>query len=186
MIRKSYVISILFVSVMFLGTVGCGSDVEKPETSIVDPSIPLSSKEDLLGSWEIVSVNGKNPQAFYQSLGREEGTEAKLKQFNCVFASDDSWNWNFELEFASDEPPREVEVIAAWSGTYVVESSTLFLIMEEKNVNIKVEPQEEDHEEDEQAFIEGVKPIKQATVNIQRDTLLLITPAAKKLVFKKQ
>ena len=184
--RKSYVISILFVSVMFLGTVGCGSDVEKPETSIVDPSIPLSSKEDLLGSWEIVSVNGKNPQAFYQSLGREEGTEAKLKQFNCVFASDDSWNWNFELEFASDEPPREVKVIAAWSGTYVVESSTLFLIMEEKNVNIKVEPQEEDHEEDEQAFIEGVKPIKQATVNIQRDTLLLITPAAKKLVFKKQ
>ncbi len=77
-------------------------------------------------------------------------------------------------------------MIAAWSGTYVVESSILFLIMEEKDVNIKVEPPEEDHKENEQAFIEGVKPIKQATVNIQGGTLILITPAAKKLVFEKQ
>ena len=35
-------------------------------------------------------------------------------------------------------------------------------------------------------LLRGVKPIKQATVNIQGDTLILITPAAKKLVFEKQ
>lgn len=186
MIPKNSVISILFVGVMILGTVSCGSDEEKHEVSTTERPIPVSSKGDLLGSWEVVLINGMDVKSSYQSLAREEGVEAKVKQFNCVFAADDSWTWKYEHEFVSDEPPLKVEVIAAWSGTYVVKSSTLTLVIKEEDVKITIEPQEEDFEPDKQVFTESIKPIEQATGTIQGDRLTLTTPDGKIMVFKKQ
>ena len=201
MIPKSFVISVLLIGIMLLGIVGCGSEPEelteeKTEDPTVELSVPLLSNEDLLGSWEVVSIHGKTPQVHLQSL-EQDGVTVEVRQFNCVFAADASWTWNLGLEYALDLPelpPAKVEAIGVWSGTYVIENLTLSFVTTEETISIKPEPKNflevlgmaEDREAKE-AFIKDVGPITgKSTYTKQGDTLTLITPAAKKLVFERQ
>ena len=201
MIPKSFVISVLLIGIMLLGMVGCGSEPEelteeKTEDPTVELSVPLLANEELLGSWEVVSIHGKTPQAHLQSL-EQDGVTVEVRQFNCVFAADDSWTWNLELEYALDWPelpPAKVEAIGIWSGTYVIEDLTLSFVTTAETISIKPEPKNflevlgmaEDREAKE-AFIKDVGPITgKSTYTKQGDTLTLITPAARKLVFERQ
>ena len=204
MIPKSFVISVLLIGMMLLSVVGCGEDSEKPivlaeEKTVeptVEPSVPLLSNEELLGSWEVVSIHGKTPQVHLQSL-EQDGVTVEVRQFNCVFAADASWTWNLGLEYALDLPelpPAKVEAIGVWSGTYIIKDLTLSFVTTEETVSIKPEPKNflevfgmaEDREAKE-AFIKDVGPIAgKSTYTKQGDTLILITPAAKKLVFERR
>jgi hypothetical protein len=90
MICKSFV-SVLLFGMMFLGIIGCGDDVEPPVTE------PMPLDEDLIGSWEIESVNDGPPLEF---LVADEPDE-DLRRENSV-------NNRAPLEFpVADKPDRE-------------------------------------------------------------------------------
>lgn len=212
MIWKCFVILILLVSTMLLGVVGCGSDAEepevfmeeKPEEPVIEPTVPLSSKADLFGSWEVVSIYGETPREFFsENEGEAEaGVIEKLNLFRLDFAEDDSWIWNLGsgivFEDHPDIPPGEAESIGTWTGTYSVEDSTLIFILTESDTSITSKPQgfyealtgwtEEEGEQLADEFFRSdiFGPIRKSNVTKQGDMLILITAAGKKMVFERR
>ena len=57
----------LLVFMLIIGMFGCGSDEDEPEKPTVDPTTteetPLST-EELLGSWDITSINDQDSRCF--------------------------------------------------------------------------------------------------------------------------
>ena len=195
---------------------GCGSDEEKTDIDKSSEEKPVSEpvllKEDLLGTWEVVSINGLTSEAFFESpVGEDlEGQKVEVQQFHFVLSADDSWIINLELEvimaFPEILPGPEVvlhdgktKIKGVWSGAYRVEDSILIFITEDADVKMKSDPEDFiakvtgglTEEEAEQDYIQEFRnifltPFKQSTVALKEDTLTLITSAAKKLVLKKQ
>ena len=105
MIPKNFVIPVLLVGMILLGMVGCGEDLktpeelikEKAEESAVEPSVSSLANEELHGSWEVVSIFGMTPEEYLESLSEGGEVEEKVKQFNYVFATDNSWTCNLEV-----------------------------------------------------------------------------------------
>lgn len=210
MIWKCFVILIVLVSTMLLGVVGCGSDAEEPgvfmeeksEKPVIEPAVPLSSKADLFGSWEVVSIYGETPREFLTEGETEAGVMEKLNLFRLDFAEDDSWIWNLSTEIVFEDhtniPPGEVESIGTWTGTYSVETSTLTFILTESDTSITSKPQgfyealtgwtEEEGEQlaDESFRSDIFGPIRKSNVTKQGDLLILITAAGKKMVFERR
>ncbi len=217
MTRKSCIISTLLIGMVLLVIIGCGSDEEKPdadeakeEKPILQPVLP---KEDLLGTWQVVSINGLTPGAFFESPVGEDLEEqaVEVKQFHFVFSADDSWTINLELEaimaFPEILPGPEVvlhegkmEIKGVWSGAYRVQDSMLFLTTEDADVKMTSDPEgfiekvtegNITAEVAEQQYIEQFRdiiltPFKQSTGTLKGNTFTLITSAAKKMVLEKQ
>ena len=210
MIWKCFVILILLVSTMLLGVVGWGSDTEapevfmeeKPEEPVIEPAVPLSSKADLFGSWEVVSIYGETPREFFTEGETEAGVMEKINLFRLDFAEDDSWIWNLGSEIVfedhADIPPGELESIGTWTGTYSVEASTLIFILTESDTSVTSKPQgfcealtgstEEEVEQlaDESFRSDVFGPIRKSNVTKQGDMLILITAAGEKMVFERR
>ena len=215
--KKNFVIPILLAGMVFLGIFGCGSDEEETDVDKSSEEKPVSQpillKEDLLGTWEVVSINGLTPGAFFESpVGEDlEGQKVEAKQFHFVLSADDSWIINLELEaimaFPEILPGPEVvlldgklEIKGVWSGAYRVEDPMLFFITAEADVKIMSDPQDFiekvtegniTKEEAEQDFIEEfsdvfLTPFKRTIGALKGDKLTLITSAAKKMVLEKQ
>ena len=197
MIWKCFVILIVLVSTMLLGVVGCGSDTEepevfmeeKPEDPVIEPAVPLSSKADLFGSWEVVSIYGETPREFLTEGETEAGVMEKINLFRLDFAEDDSWIWNLSTEIVFEDhtniPPGEAESIGTWTGTYSVETSTLTFILTESDTSVTSKPQgfyealtgwtEEEGEQfaDESFRSDIFGPIRKSNVTKQGDLLIL-------------
>ena len=153
MIPKNFVIPVLLVGTMFLGVIGCGQDLEKPETLVkekseespVESSTSPLTNEELHGAWEVVSIFGKTPKEYLESF--TVGGEAKItvKHLNFVFATDDSWTCDFEestvIDFP-DIPPATLEATGTWSGTYAFDGQTLSIFTKESEVHIATEPKD--------------------------------------------
>ena len=214
MILKGFVIPALLVGIMLLSVIGCGEDSEKPtvlaeevlaeeksEDPTVEPSVPSLSTEELLGSWEVVSIFGMTPERYLESLA--EGGEVKetVKQFAYVFAADNSWTCNFvsETVFVFDDiPPGKTEAIGTWSGTYGFDGLTLSLFTKGSDVQIVSEPKdileiasdlavaEAEQHYDESFRSDFIKPFAQSTCTKQGDALTVISRAGKKMVLEKQ
>ena len=166
MIRKGFVISLLFVGPMLLGVVGCGEDLktpeelmkEKPEASAVESSVSSVANEELHGSWEVVSIFGVTPEEYLESFTVDGEAEITVRQLNYVFASDDSWTCNIAektvIDFP-DIPPATLETIGTWSGTYAFDGLTLSLFTKESEVHIAPEPEDFFHIAFDQAIAEA-------------------------------
>ena len=209
--------SILLISIVFLGIIGCGSDEVKPDVDESSEEKPISQpvwqKEDLLGTWQVVSINGLTPGAFFESpVGEDlEKQGVEVKQFRFVLSADDSWIINLELEaimaFPEILPGPEVvlrdgkmKIKGIWSGAYKVEDSTIFFTTEKADVKITSDPEDFiekvigdniTKEESEQQYIEEFRdiiltPFKRSTGTLKGNTLTLITTAAKKMVLARQ
>ena len=143
MIPKSFVILHLLVGVMLLSVVGCGSDAEGPEESIVRPTVPSLLNEELLGSWKVVSIFGMTPESYLQSLSPDGMVEEKVKQFDWHFAADNSWTCNFGAEtvlVSRDVLPGTSKSMGIWSGTYTFNSLTLSLMLKGSEVQLTPKP----------------------------------------------
>ena len=206
-------ISILLIGIVFSGIIGCGSDEEKPDELSEEKSAsqPTLLKEDLLGTWEVVSINGLTSEAFLKSPEGEDVKEVviKITQFHFVFLADDSWTINLEFESISnfpDNPPDpgvvlpdgKLDITGVWSGTYNIDTALTFLT-QKADVNLTSDPQdfiekvtggltEEEAEVDfAQQFIDNLLiPFKVSTGALRGNELTLITSAAKKMVLEKQ
>ena len=209
MIPKSFVILPVFVGMMFLGVIGCGQDLEKPEElikekseeSAVESSVSSVANEELHGPWEVVSIFGKTPKEYLESFTVGGEADITVKQLNFVFAADDSWACNIEqqtiIDFP-DIPPATLEATATWSGTYAFDGLTLSLFTKEAEVHITTEPKdffqvafdqaiveaEQDYDEDYRSVL--IKPFAQSACTKQGDTLVLVLRTGEEMVLEKQ
>ncbi len=215
MTLKKFMISILLIGIVFLGIIGCGSDEEETDADKADEEKPVSQptllKEDLLGTWEVVSINGLTSEAFLESPEGEDVEEVviKITQFHFVFSTDDSWIINLEFESISnfpDNPPDpgvvlpdgKLDITGVWSGTYNIDTALTFLT-QKADVNLTSDPKdfiekvtggltEEEAEVDfAQQFNDNLLiHFKVSTGALRGNELTLITSAAKKMVLEKQ
>lgn len=217
MTLKNFMISILLIGIVFLGIIGCGSDEEETDADKADEEKPVSQpallKEDLLGTWEVVSINGLTPGAFFESpVGEDlEGQAVEVKQFRFVLSADDSWIINLELEviiaFPEILPGPEVvlidgkmEIKGVWSGAYSIVNPMLFFTPEEADVKITSDPEDFiekltegqiTNEQAEQDYIQEFKniiltPFRRSTATLKEDTLTLNSPGEKKMILERQ
>ena len=201
MIPKSFVILPLLVGTMLLNVVGCGSDAEEPEKSIVRPSVASLSNEGLLGSWKVVSIFGMTPESYLESLSADGTVEEKVKQFDLGFASDNSWTCNFASEtilIPPDVPLGTSRSVGIWSGTYVSDGLTLSLFLKGSEVQLTPKPDDLFQKEygltiaeAKQVYDEGfrsdfLQPFMKSTWTKQARTLILTTPAGEKMVLAKK
>ena len=202
MIRKSFVILPTLVGIMLLSVVGCGSDAEAPEKSMVRPSVPSSSIEELLGSWKVVSIFGMTPESYLESLSADGMVEEKVKQFDLRFAGDNSWTCNFTSETAlisPDGPSGTSKLMGIWSGTYTFNSLTLSLMLKGAAVELTPKPDDLFQEEfgltlseaeqvyDESFRADFLKPfVKSTWTKRAAGTLILKTPAGEEMVLAKK
>lgn len=217
MTLKNFMIPILLMGIVSLGIIGCGSDEEKPDIDESSEEKPVSQpdlpKEDLLGTWEVVSINGLTPGAFFESpVGEDlEGQAVEVKQFRFVLSADDSWIINLELEviiaFPEILPGPEVVLIdgkmkikGVWSGAYSVVNPMLFFITEEADVKITSDPEDFIEKltegqitnvQAEQDYIQEFKniiltPFRRSTATLKEKTLTLNISGAKKMILERQ
>lgn len=211
MIMKRPVISTLLIGIVLLGIVGCGNDDEKLDKSTVEPAAPELTKEDILGTWEVVSINDLTPEAFLVSPEGEDLEEISitLRTFLIVFSDDDSWKINLDYESTFDFPDNppdpdlppdgKLNIIGEWTGNYIIKDPKLILTPTVADITIESEP--EDYiqvatdfltkEEAEADFDEEfrdviLKPFKQSNVILQSDKRLLLGQAGIKMVLKLQ
>jgi hypothetical protein len=209
MILKSFVIPVLIVGMVLLGVVGCGEDLktpeelrkEKAEESAAESSVSSLANEELLGSWEVVSIFGKTPKEYLESFTVGGEAEIKIKQLNYVFAADDSWTCDFEertvIDFA-DIPAATLEATGTWSGTYAFDGQTLSIFTKESEVHIAPEPKdffqvafdlalaEAEQDYDEGFRSDFITPFARSTCTKQGDTLVLVIPTGEEMVLEKQ
>lgn len=202
MIRKSFIILPIFVGIMLLSVVGCGSDAEGPADSMVQPPVSSLSNEELLGSWKVVSIFGMTPESYLQSLSEEGIVEEKVKQFDLRFDGDNSWICNFTSETAlisPDGPSGTSKLKGVWSGTYTFNSLTLSLMLKGSEVQLTPKPDDLFQEEfgltlseaeqvyDESFSSDFLQPFMKSTWTKQAaGTLILRTPAGEKMVLAKK
>ncbi len=150
MTQKPFAISFLLVSLMFFTMFGCGDDEEKPEKPTTEPTTtePMLPPEELVGSWDVVSINEDDPLAFVNADEPDEEDRPKLNTINFyyVFDSDNSWTLNvkFEMEEFPEVPDIEgkIELTGIWSGTYSVDDSVLSIVKVEADVDITSVPED--------------------------------------------
>ena len=209
MIRKGFVIPVLFLGMMLLGVVGCGEDLktpeelmkEKSEESAVESSVSAVENEELNGSWTVVSIFGTTPEEYLESVTAGGEAEIKIEQLNYVFASDDSWTCNVRektvIDFP-DIPPATLEATGIWSGTYAFDGLTLSIFTKESEVHIAPEPEdffqvafdqalvEAEQDYDEGFMSDFIKPFVQSACTKQGDTLVLVIRTGEEMVLEKQ
>ena len=209
MIQKSLAISILFVGVMLLGGVGCGEDLktpeevqkEKAEASGAGSSVSALVNEELYGSWKVVSIHGKTPEEYLESLTAGGESDITIKQFNYVFVADDSWTCDLTektiIDFP-DLPPATLEATGIWSGTYAFDGLTLSIFTKESEVHIAPEPKdffqvafdralaEAEQDYDEEFRSDFIKPFARSACTKQGDTIVLVTATGEEMVLEKQ
>ena len=151
-------ISTLLVFMLIIGMFACGSDEDEPEKPTVDPTTteetPLST-EELLGSWDITSINDQAPDVFLDEVinGDEPDLEDRPKtsigSFYAVFEDNQTWTLNLELEMSDfpedpnkDDPEQaaKIEMTGKWSGQYSTEGTELTLTLNDTDVNITTNP----------------------------------------------
>ena len=209
MIRKSFVVSILLVSLMLLGVVGCGEDLktpeelqkEKAEALAGESSVSSLANEELYGTWKVVSIHGKTPEEYLESFTVGGEAEITVRQLNYVFAADDSWTCDLRektvIDFP-DIPPATLEVTGTWLGSYAFDGLTLSIFTKESEVQIVTEPKnffqvafdlalaEAEQDYDDRFRSDFIQPFAQSACTKQGDTLVLITPDGEEMVLEKQ
>lgn len=154
--QKTLFITVIIICLSSLVIYGCGSDEEEPTPEPTTPEEPSFSTDDLLGSWNILSINDQAIDVFVDEVlnGEEPDLEGrpttKVSNFNAVFAEDESWALNLELEMLDfpedpniDDPERagKVEITGKWIGTYSIEGSHLTLTISDSDVNLTTNPE---------------------------------------------
>lgn len=154
MTQKIFSFLCLIVSLTLLSILGCGNDAEKPEQP-EKPTTPepVVSNEELLGTFDVVSINNGPPLIFLvtDEPDEEDRPEININHFYYEFAAAGSWTLNLDFEMIEfpEDPHREdpekagkVKIVGTWSGSYNLQNSVLSLIKQETDVDLTTVPQD--------------------------------------------
>jgi len=208
MTHKFRTISALLVCLMLLTMFGCGSDEEKPEKPTTEPTTTETKEppEELLGSWEVISINDEDPLIFVNADEPDEEDRPKINTENFTYelAADGSWTLNVKFEMVEflEIPDIEGKIVltGVWSGTYTVDDSILSLVKVETDVNIASVPEDFFHNFFEVSLIEAkneiiekfkthvFNPFAKTTISIDGDALTLEATGSSKdtMILEKQ
>ena len=152
MTRKIFAFLLLLLTLTLLGILGCGSDEEKPEKP-EKPTIPepMLSNEELIGSFDVMSINDEPPLTFINADEPDEEDRPKINinHFYFHFAAEGSWTLDLDFEMVDfpEDPHREdpemagkVKIVGAWSGSYSIQDSVLSLIKQETDMDLTPVP----------------------------------------------
>lgn len=152
--QKIFSFLFLLVNLTLLGVLGCGTDAEKPEPpekpTTPEPIVPNA---ELLGAFDVVSINDEPPLAFINAdePDEEDRPKVNINHFYYDFTADGSWTLNLDFEMVDfpEDPHREdpemagkVKTVAVWSGSYNIRDSVLSLIKQETDMDITSVPQD--------------------------------------------
>lgn len=173
--------SLAWIFALIAGLCGCSTDEDEREPSL---------SEMLVGSWEIVSIEGEDLNSFISSLEDEnEHLTIRIFKNEVVFTRDGSMFTNLGVEYILDSAlwgiPVTVRMIFARKSEYNVSDRTLTTIGEDTNITVEFEPEEIDGQKLEdlakdtlEEFQQKVRrefafPIENVTVVISGNTLTL-------------
>jgi hypothetical protein len=111
-------------------TFGCGGDEETP-----DQEEPMGN--DLVGSWEIVTIDGKSLDEYFSLPG--DGIQIKITHNEAVFASAGWWAESYTIEFVGDLGDGvsiTLSMSASAKGKYTVSGTRLSLVLEDVSVTL--------------------------------------------------
>ena len=123
----TYTIRILCLFLILLGIFGCGSDSE-------ETSDDQDSSKNLVGTWELITIDGKTPKADAQKNLQSEETEVLALAAKIILASDGALFQEMSLTVRTliEVPPNPIyirsRVRQTVEGRYVVSGSTIELI----------------------------------------------------------
>ena len=154
MAQKIFSFLFLLVSLTLLGVLGCGTDEEKPEKT-EKPTMPepTLSNQELLGAFDVISINDGPPLAFINAdePDEEERPKININHFYFDFTADDSWTLNLDFEMVDfpEDPHREdpelagkIKIVGTWSGNYSTVGFVLFLTKKETDMDLTPIPQD--------------------------------------------
>ena len=130
--NKNYTLLILLCGLILSGLlIGCGGDDEESP----DEEQFEVTAEDLLGSWEVVSIDG---EIFQESLAFSYGEkEITVTQNSFVFTANNSWLWNVSWQILiplDAETVQQFTLTRELNGTYTVSGSTVSLILDRADI----------------------------------------------------
>lgn len=147
--RTTYSSLIILILIPIFIISGCGSDEVEPDKKVIEPVIPEPevAPTELLGTWDVVSINDGPPLAFInaEEPDIEDRPKEEISVFTYDFVEEGSWILNLEFEmFDFPEDPNigdvekagRIEVKGVWSGNYTINNSVLSLITLEKVIDI--------------------------------------------------
>ena len=179
---------LLFFATILLVIIGCGGDEEEPEPTVKGPS-----KEDVVGSWEIVSIGGETPNELASSILGGDGVETKATKKDYVFVPDSSWYANLGFQGESDVGSGisvTFGLTFAVKGKYTVSGSKLSSVIEDVNVTLESKDLWESigitEEAIEQELRSDIFNIENGTWNLSENTLTLTDDEGSKTVLRKQ
>ncbi len=153
--RKTYPSLFILILISILIISGCGSAEVEPDKEITEPVIPEPevAPTELLGIWDVISINDGPPLAFInaEEPDIEDRPKEEISVFTYDFADEGSWIVNLEFEMFDfpEDPNRgdaekagKIEVTGAWSGNYTINNSVLSLITLEKDIKLISSPPE--------------------------------------------
>lgn len=143
-------ISTLLACLILFTMLGCGNDEEEPEKPTTKPTTTETKAppEELLSSWEVISINDEDPLAFVNADEPDEEDRPKIntENFTYEFDADGSWTLNvmFEMVEFPEVPDIEGKIVLTgiWSGTYTVDDSVLSMVKVETEVGITSIPED--------------------------------------------
>lgn len=172
----------LCVFLILLGVFGCGGD---DDTSGADEDSSEDSSKNLVGTWELITVDGKTPKADFENGLKNEEIEVIAVASKMVLASDDALfqDWSLTVRTLIQAPPKiyiRSRVLQTVEGRYVVSGSTIELIRPGDDVRFTIHTswetpgnpvlkqqleQDPDWEEFRQGFEAGLKEELQKNVD---------------------
>lgn len=155
MIRLTYSKLFILILLSIIIISGCGSDEVEPDKKIIEPITPEPevAPAELLGVWDVISINDGPPLAFInaEEPDIEDRPKEEISVYTYDFADDLTWILNLEFEmFDFPEDPNRgdaekagrIEVIGTWSGNYTINHSVLSLITLENEIELISTPPE--------------------------------------------
>ena len=153
MIQKSCIHIMLLLGMILLNLiVGCNGETDKPleptETEEENGDLPGLSKEDLVGTWIVVSKDGENfEDVFVATLvddirNRFQNVTQKITANSWVFAVEGSWTWELAAEILAGEEDIffKLDINLVQKGRYELSTETFSLMTD--NVEIAFKPKD--------------------------------------------
>lgn len=156
--QKTLFLTSIFLCFSIFVLSGCGSDEEpdKPITEPSKPEEPTFTKDEFVGSWNILSINDQAAEVFVDEVingdepDLEDRPKTKINNFSAAFVEDDSWSLNLAFEMLDfpedpnkDDPEKaaKLKMTGQWTGEYSIEGSHLTLTISDSDVNLTTMPE---------------------------------------------
>ena len=175
-------------AMILLVVIGCGGDEEEPEPTVKGPS-----QADVVGSWEIVSIDGETPDEWAALILGGDEVETKATKKDYVFVADSSWYSNLGFQGEADLGSGisvTFGLTFAVKGKYTVSGSKLSSVLEDVNVTLEPKDLWESigitEEAIEQELRSEIFNTENGTWNLSGNTLTLTDNEGSKTVLRKQ